>query len=89
YKGISTYDYVKRSRQKEARKRDSEAKNSCSSKPHGSAQMVGALFLFTLCSRFSPSCKKPLLCFRAQKDHIIVNQRYQRVQGNDASQHLK
>ncbi|MED6270945.1 hypothetical protein CHARACLAT_015348, partial [Characodon lateralis] len=38
YKGISTYDYVRRSRQKEARKRDSEAKNSCSSKPHSSAQ---------------------------------------------------
>ncbi|KAM4735083.1 palmitoyltransferase ZDHHC11 isoform 2-T2 [Anableps anableps] len=38
YKGISTYDYVKKRRQKEGRKRDTEAKNSCSSKPHSSNQ---------------------------------------------------
>ncbi|KAM4569078.1 palmitoyltransferase ZDHHC11 isoform 1-T2 [Fundulus diaphanus] len=38
YKGISTYDYVKKKRQNEARKRDSEAKNSCPSKPHSSTQ---------------------------------------------------
>lgn len=35
YKGISTYDYVKKRRQMQARKRDNEAKNS-SSKPHSS-----------------------------------------------------
>ncbi|XP_038125358.1 palmitoyltransferase ZDHHC11 isoform X1 [Cyprinodon tularosa] len=38
YKGMSTYDYVKKSRRKETGKQNSEAKKSCSSKPHSSTQ---------------------------------------------------
>ncbi|XP_022064021.1 palmitoyltransferase ZDHHC11 [Acanthochromis polyacanthus] len=59
YKGISTYDYIKMQRQKEARNRDSEAGNSRDAKTHNKSpqSQMGSIDCEPALSQNPSSCK--------------------------------
>ncbi len=89
YKGISTYDYVKMQRQKEARNRDAEAGNPHDAKVINKAPQVRPVLCLPLSvtGSFSHVCVKLFFSFfkRIKRAQLTVSQHYRRVQGKTNS----
>lgn len=74
YKGISTFDYVKMQRQKEARNRDTEAGKSNDDKTHNKAPQVRLdlfLFLSIICSFYHVSKNRNIFFLSQNKESTI------------------
>lgn len=84
HKGISTYDYVKMKRQKDARNQDTEAASTHNGKTNNNATQVRPVFCLLLA--VTSSCWRVFKTFtfsfnRIQTAQLTVSQHYRRVQG--------